>query len=338
MGGGGRAGGGSDAADEILTRARTRIAEHGLSMARPSPSSCANGRALRSATVAVLGEDDEREAVELLANAFSADGCPADAGEPEPAFDWALGPQLRHPSRAPASPLSAQCGSDGAERCTKRATWYNWYLRWVVLVGLRYGLVLGLYLPNGRPALSSPPAAPARGELAAVAVALPPGRHWAADTVSWASRRRPHMYAIGLKVGRPPPDEWRPGDFPPGTSARMRAIGSAAVRAREDAMSERGWHLYAMGTKQAHQRSGCAAMLLRALGEIADADGAEIFAEAASPRLRALLSRFGFQPARDATPAVRADDALPECERPPRIVLMRRSAVRVKALLRRKSA
>lgn len=301
-----------DAVDEALQRARALIARRGEARLREGEAAAAPAM-----TVAVLEEADEPAAVALLASAFSADeGAPASPAEPEAAFDWALGPRMRASPRygSPDAPVGEECSS----RPARRAVWFSWYLRWVVLIGLRYGLLLGLFLPEL--------GAGERGELAGVAVALPPGRHWVSDTSSWGSRVRPHFYAVGLKMGRPPPDEWRPADYSPGTSARMRAIGSAAVRARAQAASEQGWHVYAMATAMAHQRMGCARELLGALAELADADCADLFAEAASPRLRSMLEQLGFVQAGDATPAVSGPQLLPDGEQPPRIALMRRPA------------
>ncbi|KAG8459867.1 hypothetical protein KFE25_014430 [Diacronema lutheri] len=315
-----------DAVEDAVANARLRIAGSSASVAP-------------AGVVRVLGPEDEARATELLARAFSGErgGCGADEraeperAEPERAFDWALGPRMR--ARALAEPDGAARSVKEAEMRAQRAAWYDYYLRWVVLAGLRYGLVIGLFLGAPSAALGQPDRPDrdrdGRSELAAVAVVLPPGRGWVADTSSWGARARPHMYAIGLRLGGPPPDEWRPADFPPGTSARMRAIGAAGARARAAARSERGWHLYCLATRREHQRAGCAAALLRVLCDVADADGRECFAEAASPRVRALLGRFGFRSARDATPVMPAAADTPDggkAEPPPTVVLMRRPA------------
>lgn len=311
------------AADNALAQARSRITQM-------KTDTCGTR---------LLDSRDEEAAVALLASAFS--GLPAPVlrtpstvpvslggarggssvceppapAEAEPVFDWALGPRLR----LRALHRARELGDVEA----RRARWFTWYLRWVLLAGLRYGLVLG-----ATRSCSLDHQATGRGEeLVAVLVALPPGRGWVADTSSWASLARPHIYALALQVGGPPPDETSPSDYAPRTSARMKAVGAAGVRARGEASSERGWHLYALAVAPAHQRSGCAASLLRCMAEIADADCVEVFAEAASERARHVLAAAGFVDERDATPL--ADAAmLPDGESPPRVTLMRRRAQR----------
>lgn len=139
---------------------------------------------------------------------------------------------------------------------------------------------------------------------------------------------RPHIYKLAVASGGPPPDEWRKADYFPGTSARMKAIGSAAVRARVFAKADLGWHLYAFAVAPEYQRTGCGRALLSALARVADADGSDCLAESASPRMRELLNRAGYAAELDATPTIAHACDLCDGMRPPEVVLMRRRPAR----------
>mmetsp|Transcript_14831 Transcript_14831/g.39923 ORF Transcript_14831/g.39923 Transcript_14831/m.39923 type:complete len:283 (+) Transcript_14831:68-916(+) len=217
----------------------------------------------------------QTEAVPVMAAAFG--GAPGSEGDA--LFSWALGPKL---------------SANHADK--RRSRWFTWYMTWIFLAGAHYGLVIG-----ARDAKS--------GRLTGVAVALPPGRLWAADASSWS---RPHVYHLGLRMGGPPPDALTPGQYAHGTSERMKQVSSAIVHDRMRAAARTGtkasgdeaWFLYFLGVAPEARRAGCARALLCAVSDICAETNRPCLLEASSECARAACAQSGFETRLTARPRV----------------------------------
>mmetsp|Transcript_22077 Transcript_22077/g.59553 ORF Transcript_22077/g.59553 Transcript_22077/m.59553 type:complete len:284 (-) Transcript_22077:142-993(-) len=213
--------------------------------------------------VVLLGKEDEQEALRVICASFNGN---ANA-DPEPMFDWVLGPELR-----------------GKHDHLLRVEFFHYYMRWVFLACLKFGLIFGVRDVNSR-------------NLLACCGVLPPGRRHITNTSSFLS---PSMLSLFMAVGAPPPDVVKKSEFPAFTTERMSALGAAGNaglkhHAHEVGGREGHWYLYVMATAPEAQGRGCTRTALEAVASFTDASAYPCVLDCGSEKNVRVYSRLGYK-------------------------------------------
>jgi len=213
--------------------------------------------------IVLLSRADEAEAVRVMSSSFNGTA----STDAEPGFDWVLGPAFHGKHDDPV-----------------RVEFFNYYMRWVFLACVKYGIVVGVRDAND-------------GTLLAVTGALPPGRSHVSESSSFL---KPHMLSLALVVRAGPPDVMKPRAFAPLTTERMEAMNTAMTTGRAAHLDAIGgkdghWYVYVVATAPKAQGRGCTRSALDVLNAVADRSGHTSCLDANSEKNCRIYERLGYR-------------------------------------------